>query len=333
VVRDRRTEGEASGGVAAASKSILNPRGSLWTAAASCPHRHCGRLRHEQTYIPDAATEPLSSGHSPGGCDLGPDYNRPSTGDTRRMAGSDRDESGRMAAAELVAGIRIGELPDDADGAAGYCRYARRSRASAGRRPTCRIAGSADSAVRSGAIASPSNRGSLTDHQWAIPYTAPPWGIALPMRSISVARTRARDASQSCCCCEAVTDQQVVALTVVYGVATRISGARAARAVAGARDNLAKCLRESVVPLVREQGRSEHHDGFNIAQQELLSPGCARHNPADPAAILPSSTRWRSVEQATQRQRLAAKSLAAASVTWSRNGMHRNARAPPSTGG
>jgi NodT family efflux transporter outer membrane factor (OMF) lipoprotein len=250
-----------------------------------------------------------------GGCDLGPDYKRPDTATPGEWREGDRDERvawpsagwwQEFGSAELNEMMTTAQQANADLGAA----IARVKQADA----QLRIAGAALlPSVQ--ANASPSNqRIVFPTVSGPIPYTAYTVGISASYEiDFWGKNAAARDAAKAVSVASRY-DQQVVALTVVSGVATTYFQALGLQdRLQVARDNLANA--ESVLKLVREQGQVGTTTDLNIAQQETVVAGLRAAIPPlqqqfsqalDALAIL--------LNRSPNDMRLAAKSLVPLSV-------------------
>ena len=207
-----------------------------------------------------------------GGCDLGPDYKHPGTATPGEWREGDRDESAAWPAADWWRGFGSAELNEmmttaqqaNADLGAAIARVKQAD-------AQLRIAGAALlPSVQ--ANASPSNQRIVFPTIGAIPYTAYTVGISASYEiDFWGKNAAARDAAKAASFASRY-DQQVVALTVVSGVATTYFQALGLEdRLQVARDNLANA--ENVLKLVREQGRVGTTTDLNIAQQETVVAG------------------------------------------------------------
>jgi NodT family efflux transporter outer membrane factor (OMF) lipoprotein len=208
-----------------------------------------------------------------GGCDLGPDYKRPDTVTPGEWREGDLDESAAWPSAAWWQEFGSAELNDmmtaaqqaNADLGAAIARVRQAD-------AQLRIAGAALlPSVQ--ANAGPSNqRIVFPTVNGPIPYTDYTVGISASYEiDFWGKNAAARDAAKAASLASRY-DRQVVALTVVSGVATTYFQALGLQdRLQVARDNLANA--ENVLKLVREQGRVGTTTDLNIAQQETVVAG------------------------------------------------------------
>ncbi len=208
-----------------------------------------------------------------GGCDIGPDYKRPDTATQGAWREGNAAESAAWPAADWWQGFGSAELNQmmttaqqaNADLGAAIARVKQAD-------AQLRIAGAALlPSVQ--ANASPSNqRIVFPTINGPIPYTAYTVGISASYEiDFWGKNAAARDAAKAAAVASRY-DQEVVALTVVSGVATTYFQALGLQdRLQVARENLANA--ENVLKLVSDQARVGTSTDLNIAQQETVVAG------------------------------------------------------------